>query len=161
VVATNLCNYLLALPLMFVLGVIFDVHLSRYALFFPVVVAVQLVFILALSFLVSALNVAFRDLQHIVNNLLNLWFFATPIVYAADAVPDRTLKVSGLVIPWRPLFLYGNPMTVIIQAYRDIFYYHRLPDFLALGVVLGLSVALLWVATQIFEARREEFAELV
>jgi lipopolysaccharide transport system permease protein len=152
VVATNLCNYLLSLPLMLALGLLFHAHFSVHILLFPIVLVVQLVFTLALSFIVSALNVAFRDLQHVVNNLLQFWFFATPVLYSVDRVP------AG---PWRWVLQYGNPMAVIVESYRDVFYYHQAPDPVALSGVLVLSVLLLWAATQIFEARREEFAELI
>ena len=46
---------------------------------------VQLVFTLGVTFVVSALNVRFRDLQHIVANVLTLWFFVTPVLY----IPER------------------------------------------------------------------------
>lgn len=152
VVATNLCNYLLSLPLMVMLGAFFHTWPSKHVLYFPVILLVQLIFTLALSFIISALNVAFRDLQHIIGNILTLWFFATPILYNVSVVPDSW---------YRNYFLYGNPMAVLIRAYQAIFYEHRRPDLLALGALMVASVILLWLSTVIFEQRREEFAELV
>ena len=118
---------------------------------FPVVLFVQLVFTLGVSFLVSALNVAFRDLQQIVSNFLTLWFFVTPILYRPDDIPAA----------YRRLFLIANPMAVIITSYQGIFYEHRLPHWRALTVVTLASFALLGLASRVFEKRREEFAELV
>src|SRR5262249_31223296 len=48
---------------------------------FPLVVAIQLVFTLGLALLLSALSVHFRDVRDLLSNLLTLWFFATPIIY--------------------------------------------------------------------------------
>ena len=84
---------------------------------------VQLVFTLAVTFVVSALNVRFRDLQHIVANLLTLWFFVTPVLYIPNAVPE----------PCRRLYLIANPMAVIITSYQAIFYEHRWPHPRALA----------------------------
>src|SRR6266849_648421 len=65
VVATNTCNYLLSLPLMFILGASLGEWPTWHAVVFPAILALQIFFTLALSYMISALNVVFRDLQHI------------------------------------------------------------------------------------------------
>jgi lipopolysaccharide transport system permease protein len=151
VVLTNLINYLLALPLMVALGGLVGIWPSWHVVMFPVVLFVQLTFTLGVSFLVSSLNVAFRDLQQIAVNFLTLWFFVTPVLYRPDDVPAA----------FRRLFLIANPMSVIITSYQGIFYEHRLPHWRGLTVVTLASFLLLWLASRVFEQRREEFAELV
>jgi lipopolysaccharide transport system permease protein len=157
VVMTNLVNYLLALPLMLGLGLFKGMIPGWEALLFPVVLGIQLLFTLALAYLISALNVGFRDLQHIINNLITLAFFLTPVLYSHRDVETK-LGQWPLV---RDLFLYGNPMAVLVRSYQAIFYDHALPPLLPLAGVLAMSVALLWISSRVFEARREEFAELV
>jgi lipopolysaccharide transport system permease protein len=151
VVATNLINYLLSLPLMVGLGGLVGIWPDLHSLAFPLVMGVQLIFTLAVTFIVSALNVRFRDLQHIVANVLTLWFFVTPILYIPNAVPEVA----------RRLYLIANPMAVVITSYQGIFYEHRWPHWRALGVVTLGSLLLLAIAAGVFENRREEFAELV
>ncbi|MFZ5469895.1 MAG: ABC transporter permease [Myxococcota bacterium] len=151
VISTNLCNYLLSLPLMVLLGVLYGDWPSWHAVFFPAVTAIQTLFVLALVFALSAINVRFRDLQHVIGNLVTLWFFLTPVLYSARVIPER----------YRELLVNANPMAVIITSYQAIFYDHQLPPALPLASVAVLSTGVLWVATRIFEARREEFAELI
>jgi lipopolysaccharide transport system permease protein len=151
VVGTNLINYLLSLPLMVGLGGLAGIWPDVHALAFPVVLLVQLVFTLGVTFVVSALNVRFRDLQHIITNVLTLWFFVTPVLYIPNAVPE----------PYRRLYLIVNPMAVITTSYQGIFYEHRWPHPRGLALVALGSVVLLAIAAQVFERRREEFAELV
>ena len=154
VVVTNLCNFLLSVPLMLGLGLVLNVHFTWHAVFFPVIVLIQLLFTLALAYIFSALNVLFRDLQHILANLLNVWFYATPVIYMASNISEHTLQKYGWIF-------HVNPMAVLVMAYQDILYHHRLPNLTDLGGVALFSLALLWVATTIFERRREEFAELI
>jgi len=151
VVTTNLINFLLSLPLMVALGAAFGVWPNVHALAFPLVLFAQLVFTLAVTFIVSALNVRFRDLQHIIQNVLTLWFFVTPVLYIPNAVPEVA----------RRLYLIANPMAVIINSYQGIFYEHRWPHWRALAIVTLVSLLLLALAARVFEDRREEFAELV
>ncbi len=151
VVATNLVNFLLSLPLMVGLGALVGIWPNVHALAFPLVLFAQLVFTLAVTFIVSALNVRFRDLQHIAQNILTLWFFVTPVLYIPNAVPEFA----------RRLYLIANPMAVIITSYQGIFYEQRWPHWRALAIVTVGSLVLLAIAARVFEARREEFAELV
>jgi lipopolysaccharide transport system permease protein len=151
VVATNLCNYLLALPLMIALGAIYGIWPTWHSLSFIVILLVQLVFTLALAYAVSALNVSFRDLQYIVANLLTLWFFITPVLYLNTSIPPQ----------FRTLMFFGNPMAVIISSYQSVFYAHQLPDPAPLAGVFVTSVALLWISSRVFEVYRDGFAELV
>jgi lipopolysaccharide transport system permease protein len=157
VVASNLANYLLSLPLMVILGGIFGIWPTWHVVAFPVVLAIQLLFTLGMSYLISALNVAFRDLQHIIANVLTLAFFLTPVLYSYRDVEQKLAQYPVL----GNLLLYANPMAVIVRSYQSIFYEQTLPAFLPLAGVLGVSVALLWISSHVFEARREEFAELV
>ncbi|MFL5318048.1 MAG: ABC transporter permease, partial [Myxococcaceae bacterium] len=99
----------------------------------------------------SALNVGFRDLQHIIANIVQLAFFATPVLYIPHNLPER----------YRLLLTYGNPMAVIVTAYQSIFYSHQLPAMEPLAGVAIASGVLLWISTTVFERRREEFAETV
>jgi lipopolysaccharide transport system permease protein len=151
VVMTNGANYVLSLPLMLGLGFFLGVDQTWHVVLFPLVLAVQVLFTLGITYVISAMNVGFRDLQHIVTNVITLWFFVTPIVYSSQTVRDRLGEVGIL----------GNPMAVLVTSYQAIFYEHRLPDFRALGMVMGMSVVLLWFSARVFEHKREEFAELV
>lgn len=151
VVATNFCNFIFSLPLMVALGLVFGVVPSWHVVLFPAVVLVQMCFTFAVVYAVSAFNVTFRDLQHIVMNLMTLWFFVTPVLYKLSTIPEEYRRVLQVL----------NPMSILITSYQAIFYEHRLPDAVPLVSLLGVSVVLLWGATQIFESRREEFAESI
>jgi len=151
VVTTHLVNFLLSLPLMFVLGAVHGIFPSWHLLALPFVVAVQLCLTLGVAYLVAALNVTFRDLQHIVGNLITLGFFLTPILYTMTTIPEQG----------RALVMIANPMAALITSYQAILIDHRLPEAAPLAWVTLVSMALLWGASSLFEARREEFAESV
>ncbi|MGZ3460291.1 MAG: ABC transporter permease [Archangium sp.] len=151
VVVTNLVNYLLSLPLMVGLGLFFGEWPTWHVVVFPLVVLCQLCFTLAVVYMVSALNVRFRDLQHIVGNLLMMWFFLTPVLYPVTTIPES----------FRQGMILANPMAILVTSYQAIFYEHRLPDFQPLLALLVGAFALLFVASQVFERRREDFAESI
>ncbi|MCE9672710.1 ABC transporter permease [Myxococcus stipitatus] len=152
VVVTNLCNYVLSLPLMLLLGALYGQFPTWHVIAFPVVVAIQLVFTLSIVYILAAINVAFRDLQHIVNNILTLWFFTTPVLYQASTIQDEHMRLAVLTL---------NPMSSLLVSYQAMFYEHRLPDAGPLAALAVFSLVLLWGASMIFESRREDFAESI
>jgi ABC-type polysaccharide/polyol phosphate export permease len=120
-------------------------------LWFPVIVAVQLALTLGLSLLASALTVHFRDLRDLLANILTLWFFATPIIYALTEAPAAV----------RP-FLNMNPFTHLAVAYQEVLFidgpYTAWPRLLAIG---GASIAVLWIGYFTFDRLRDTLAEEV
>lgn len=151
VVATNLCNFVLSVPLLMGLGLFLGHYPSWHIVLFPVVMFVQLCVTMALVYLLSAINVTFRDLQQIVSNLLTMWFFVTPIFYRVTTIPGTI----------RELMVLANPMAVMVTSYQSIFYDHELPAAGPLVMWMGIAVVLLWMASELFERRREDFAEVV
>jgi len=150
-VAVQVANFVLSVPLMLGLGLMQGHVPTWHVLLAPLVLAVQLTFTLGLVYLLSAINVAFRDLQHVVGNLVTLWFFVTPVLYPVSTVPEQ----------FRGWVVLANPMAGIILAYQALFYGHALPDFAPLAVVFVGSLGLLSLSTRVFESRRELFAEIV
>lgn len=132
--------------LAFVLG--YGMGISKFIIFYPIVLLVQYLLLTGISFIVSSVTVYFRDLQHFISIALQLLFYATPIVYAPDSIP--------VDFQW---ILQYNPMTYIINAYRDIFYYQQMPDFVSLGMVLVGSLIFCVIGYLIFNKLQRRFAE--
>ncbi|MEW6187773.1 MAG: ABC transporter permease [Thermodesulfobacteriota bacterium] len=146
----NLINYLLSLPILFGFLWIMGVYQGWPLFWLPLILILHLLFIQGLVLLLSAVNVYFRDVQHILSNLLTLWFFLTPILYPLAQVPA----------PFRRWVMF-NPMAQIISAYQDIFFYNRNPDPRMLLIFLGLSLILLALGMSFFERYKETFAEKI
>ncbi len=87
--------------------------IDRCELFwFPVIVLVQLVLTIGLALFLSALTVHFRDLKDLLGNLLQFWFFATPIIYPMQMAPQD--------MRW---WLNLNPMTHIMISYQEVLFF--------------------------------------
>jgi lipopolysaccharide transport system permease protein len=101
-------------------------------LYLPLVLIIQAMLILGLGLIGSALNVFYRDIKHLVGLALQIWLYASPVIYPASAVPE------GL----RPFYRL-NPMTGICESYRRILLYGQPPDssFLISTCIAILSAA--------------------
>jgi len=149
-VLTNLVNYILALPLLFIFMLFSGIMPGVSILALPIVLFVQFIFIYGLSLLTSALNVHYRDVQHVLGNLMTLWFFLCPIIYPLDSIPEKFRFTYFL-----------NPVAIFTDMYHGIFLNNLMPNFLTLFIIFVVSVVTLYFGLKVFNHYKEEFAELV
>jgi len=117
---SGLVNYLFSLLPLGILMAIFGVRFTPALLFLPVAVFVLYFFILGGALFLSALNVFFRDVNHITGIVMQMMFYLTPIIYplqGADFIPERYHFYFKL-----------NPFFYVVKAFRDPVYYGRLPE---------------------------------
>ncbi|MCK4647963.1 ABC transporter permease [bacterium] len=150
----NLVNFLLSLVILFAFILIFRIKLSLAILWLPLIILIQLIFTIGLSLIVSSLHVCYRDVRYLMDILLRVWFFATPIIYSLSHVKNR--------LPSKifPLYLL-NPMTGITIAYHNIFLYRQGPDPLALILAAAVSVLTLIMGFFTFRKYERIFADMV
>lgn len=151
-VLAGLAHFAFGLPILAVFLVYYRVPIVGLdLLWFPVVVFVQLLLTLGLALLVSALTVHFRDVRDLLQNLLTVWFFATPIIYPLWNAPER----------WRRL-LELNPFTHLAVAYQEILFrpgpFTGFPRLLVVGVV---SLGICAFGYFVFDRLRDSLAEEV
>jgi ABC-type polysaccharide/polyol phosphate export permease len=149
VIATFI-NYLLSLPLLFGMLLLFGVSLGWSLLALPLVMSAQLALTLGLTWSLSAVSVRYRDIPPILGHLLMFWFFLTPILYPLSSVPERFHTLLAL-----------NPLTPFFVAYQEALLYNRLVSWKAFAVMGGLGVVVLLVGMWVFERLRWSLAEEV
>ena len=151
VVLANMVNFLLSIPLLLVAAWLYGlpIHLLPWLSLVPVIV-LQLVFTLGAVLALAALNVHYRDVQHVVANLLLLWFFLTPIVYPVWQVPESM----------QPLF-WVNPMALFAESYQAVFVHSAWPELETLAMLALYALVSLLVGAKIFDGYRDTFPELV
>ena len=150
IVGSNLVNFIISCLIIFLFLIFSGIGFSPYILFLPLIILVQTIFQMGIVFITSAINVYVRDAEYIINFILNMVFYATPILYSSSLFPEK--------IAW---LLNLNPMTTIIICYRDILYYQSMPHLKSLLVVLAASLVLLWIGIKIFKKLEKGFAEEV
>jgi lipopolysaccharide transport system permease protein len=132
------------------LMVYYHVTLTINGLYVVPIVLVVSCFALAISLFLSATQVRFRDVGVAVPLLLQVWLFATPVIYPLSAVPQR----------WRTLYLL-NPMAGIIENFRRVMLTGSAPESRSLLISAAISVALLVVSYLYFKLSEATMADHV
>jgi ABC-2 type transport system permease protein len=136
---------------------------------YPIAFVALLAFTTAVTLLVSALNVRYRDVQHLVGLGVLVWFWMTPIVYPGHLVQERLDGVDlGFLSAWQAYLL--NPMVTIVTGFQRALYTSDdvaqvLPTMstaglaAALGIVIAVSVGLLFATWRLYFSMSGDFAE--
>lgn len=148
IVTSEMVNFIISTIIILVFVMAYGIGFSWYIVFYPVILIIQYILLIGISLLVSSITVYFRDLQHFIGILLQLLFYATPIVYGLDIIPESFRWILKI-----------NPMSYIIDGYRSIFYYQRMPDFAGLGIVFAISLILCIIGYLVFNKLQKRFAE--
>jgi ABC-2 type transport system permease protein len=161
-------HFVLQLGVLLALLAVFyrDAFGSQLVLLVPAL-AVVTVFATAMALLASALNVRFRDVEHLLEVILLAWFWLTPIVYPVTFVRDR---LAGS--PWLFRLYMANPMAGVVAAMQRAIYVHPVAGgrqilpaggygfYLTwLGVAGAIALVLLAVGWWTFRRLQADFAE--
>lgn len=150
-VLSNMINFLLSLPILFIFLFIFKIAITPIILFFPLLLLIQFILLTGLALFFSAINVQLKDVEQILNNLLMLLFFLTPILYPVTFIPER----------FRGILLIFNPLSPLIIAYQDVLFNGRVPSPSGLAYLSFISILALFIGYSVFNRFRDTFAEEV
>ena len=103
-----------------------------------------------IGLVLSALNVHFRDVRYVVPFMLQVWMFASPVVYPASTIPDE----------WRPVYAM-NPVSTAISILRWSVLGSEAPPWSAIGVSVAVAAIVLGVGVRIFNRAEGTFADVV
>nr|WP_295277339.1 ABC transporter permease [uncultured Blautia sp.] len=142
-------NMLLSFVVIFIVLIFSGIKFNFKALAcLPVIMLVQFILCLGITFVVSALTVYLRDLEYILSIISMAWMYLTPILYPIENVPEAYRGIC-----------YINPMTSIIVAYRDILYSSKVPEMGTLVIAVFMGILLLAIGLVSFEHLQRHFAE--
>ena len=151
-VFSQIIDVLVLMALLTVFVLIFQVPIGWSYLWIFVSMGVQLVFTLGLAFITSSLHVYYRDMMYIVESVLTVLFWLTPIFYPLNLIYENL-----------PKWLYGlyilNPLCGSIHMSRLAILQNGQPDAIAAGIALGVSLATFVIGVITFQTLQRRFAD--
>jgi ABC-type polysaccharide/polyol phosphate export permease len=155
-VLANALNFLIALAVLLCFLLAFGVKPSVWwILGAPVIIIGEMLLVVGICLAVSSLNVFYRDVAYVVEVLLLVWWWGTPIFYPHNEVVQP--KVSELVYR---LYM-ANPMAAVVVSMRQIFLERRFPDASLVVTLFVAALLSLVLGTVIFRRRQGVIADFV
>ena len=148
-VTSQFVNMLLSFIVVIIVSVVSGVKLTVGGILcLPVIMLVEYMMALGIALISSSLTVYFRDLEHILAIVAMAWLYATPICYPETMGPEKYLSLYRL-----------NPVTPVVNAYRDVLYYGKTPDLTTLLLAAGIGLITIILGVLIFGKLQRRFAE--
>jgi ABC-type polysaccharide/polyol phosphate export permease len=147
-VLSALVNFVLSLVVLFAVLAVFGPRHVEGVIWLPLLALIQTAMGLGLAYLLAALNVFFRDVQHILAVLLTAWYFLTPVLFPVAIAADR---------PRELFLLYANPMTAVIVGYQRALLDGEAPEPLGLAWSAAFALLALVVGFATFERAKDDF----
>lgn len=147
---SGIINFFISCLIILVFCVVWGVGISWHIILVPLIALIEGLFALGLGMALGAMDAYLQDLEYIVNFITQLLFYGTPIVYELSQFSGQSL-LSFLI--------RLNPMTTIMNSYRDVFLYHQLPDFGALAIVGLVTLVIVMIGYLVFTKLEKGFAE--
>ncbi|WP_262264457.1 ABC transporter permease [Pantoea dispersa] len=143
-------HFLCTIPVIVVFLLIYDMRPNiSWVWGIPLIALAQMIFTFGLSLMLSTLNLFFRDLERFITLGLMLMFYCTPILYSLELIPEQ----------YRP-FVEGNPLSLLIMSWRDLFMNGKL-DLIFISELYVYAFAMMLIGSWVFNKLKYRFAEIL
>jgi ABC-2 type transport system permease protein len=128
--------------------------LAPRLLWLPLILCVQVGLCVGAGLLVAGLNVVYRDVQYLVDSLMTILFWVSPILY--EAGPEFRAEHGPVA-----LLFFLNPLSGILEAYRSVLYRGQAPDLVTFGIAVVITALVGWIGVRSFWIHEKQFADLI
>lgn len=148
-VGAGLVDFIVAFILLIVLMFYYQISLTFNILIVPFLIILTAILAIGVGMWMSALNVKYRDIRHVLPFLIQIGMFVTPIIYPTSLVPEKWQWLMAL-----------NPMMGQIEAYRSAFFGKPF-NWFSLAISVGLTCIILIYSAYNFKRMERQFADIV
>lgn len=149
-VGASFFDFLISSTVFLFMLLVYRVPLSWTVVWVPVLLTIETLLALGLTLLGAAIIVLYRDLRFVVPLALQVWLYATPVIYPTSLVPERFR-----------LYYMLNPMAGIIESYRRVILYGKPPILGYLGLSAAMAVGLFVIGYATFKRLEISFADVI
>lgn len=143
-------DFCIAAVIFVIMLLFYKIPITLNALYLAPILILQIMFILGISLLASAINVYYRDVRYTIPLLIQLWMYASPVIYPVSIVPAH----------FRALYML-NPMAPIIDGYRRVLILGVKPDFFYLGIAAIVITMTIFLSYAFFKKVEMSFTDVI
>ena len=148
-VGTGLVDLAISFVLLMVLAFYYGTVWTLSVLLLPVFILMMTLFAFGVGLVFASLTVKYRDLRHALPFIIQIWMFASPVIYPASIVPEK----------WRWLLLI-NPIAVVLEGFRASFTGSSF-NWPHIGVAAAIILTLFILSLYIFRRAEDSFADVI
>lgn len=149
-VSSKVIDFSLNFIIMLVLMLFFKAPFYWTLIWVPLIFVVQYFLVLGISLILSSINVYFRDVENVIGVILTMWMYLTPVFYPPELVPEGIKPFFNL-----------NPITPLINSYRNTILYGVVPPWQSFAYSIAVSLLIFTLGFFIFRRLSKNFADII
>ncbi len=138
------------LTVLFVFYFVINFNFNWTVLYLPLILIPFILFVVGISWFLTALGVYVKDTSHIIGILTMILLFISPVFYPLSSLPESLQP-----------YLLLNPLSFIIEQARAVIIWGETPDWLGLGIYSVASFLIAWIGLIFFQKMRKGFADVI
>lgn len=146
----GLLDYFIAMSILIVMMIWYHFVPSSTIILFPFLIFFGLLAATGVGMWLSAMNVRYRDIRYVIPFLIQLWLFATPVIYPSTMLPEKFRWLLAL-----------NPMTGLVEAHRACILGHKAIDWMSLGTSCVIIILVFVSGLYYFRWMEKSFADII
>ncbi len=146
----GLLDYLIAMSILVLMMIWYDFTPSPAMLLLPFLMLCAFIAATGVGMWLSAMNVKYRDIRYVIPFLIQLWLFATPVIYPTTMLPEKYRWLLSL-----------NPMGGVIDAHRTCILGHKPIDWVSLSISVGMILLIFVTGIFYFKRMEQSFADII
>ena len=150
ITAENLVDFCLSTVIFFIILFLYKITLIANLIFLPFFVLLLLMLVLGMSFWLSALDVKYRDVHHIIPFIIQIWFYSSPVAYITGIIPEKWILLYAL-----------NPIVGIIDGFRWCFLGSAKFLEFTLPISIVVTMIIFITGTIYFYKTEKTFADII
>jgi len=146
----GLLDYLIAMSILVLMMILYHFTPGPVMALLPFLVLCAFMAATGVGLWLSAINVKYRDIRYVIPFLIQLWLFATPVIYPTTMLPEKYRWLMSL-----------NPMGGVIDAHRACILGHKPIDWVSLGISVGMILLIFVTGVFYFKRMEHTFADII
>jgi lipopolysaccharide transport system permease protein len=146
----GLVDYVIAITVLVVMMIWYRFTPAVEIILLPIIMLLCFLASVGVGMWLSAMNVKYRDIKYAIPFLIQLWLFATPVIYPSSMLSERYRWIIAL-----------NPMAGVIEAHRTMILGNKQIDWLALAISTGIIILIFVTGAFYFKRMERSFADVI
>lgn len=146
----NTLKFSISCIVLFIFLLLYGIDITLLILYFPLILIVHGLFLFSIMLILAHIGIFIRDMKNLLQYFTRFLFYLSPVMFSLETVPEQLVK-----------YLYLNPLTTLIESYRNVLMYGKEPQFIGLAIIFIIGIVMLKLGLSIVFKYDKKYVKVI